>query len=92
MDAIFENYTNTVSDEEDKRLLFTAIDEWNVYMNYHDQMLEMAQAGKDREARILFGADAKESYDRVSDCLLYTSGSSMMSEKSWGQRIFWFLM
>ncbi len=69
MDAIFENYTNTVSDEEDKRLLFAAIDEWNVYMNYHDQMLEMAQAGKDREARILFGADAKESYDRVSEAL-----------------------
>ena len=69
MNAIFDNYTNTVSDEEDKRLLFTAIDEWSVYTDYHNQMLEMAQSGKVKEARTLFGNEAKESYDRVTDAL-----------------------
>ncbi|MBW6410181.1 methyl-accepting chemotaxis protein [Clostridium weizhouense] len=61
-----ELYFNTIETEEDKQLFNMVKEEWNKYLELHNQIIALSRESKNEEAMKIMMGESKESFDKVS--------------------------
>ncbi|AOR22778.1 methyl-accepting chemotaxis protein [Clostridium taeniosporum] len=61
-----ENYHTTITTEEDKKMFNMVKEEWNKYLELHNQIIALSRDIKNEEAMKIMMGEAKESFDKIS--------------------------